>query len=128
MFLKSFVLAGLLAFSSLSVFAQARGCDNPPVGAVVPLNQTATVGDTVTFTANITGGTPPYMHYWADLKGNFYGSTPSFHLINVQPSQEGLYFLMVWDANGCSSLTAGKLFVKPAGSALFSKELSFLTE
>lgn len=112
--LKSLVLAGLLAIPSFNVFGQALGCDNPPVASVVPLNHFAIEGDTVTFTADIVGGVPPYSMYWADLEGGFYGTNQTMTLPDVQPENEGLYFVMVVDSVGCSSLTAGKLFVLPS--------------
>ncbi len=115
--MKSLLLAGLLAglFCLTGCPAKAQNCANPPVASVVPLNQFAAPGSTVTFTAQVGGGVGPYFIYWADLNGGFYGNGFQMTLNNVQPEDAGLYFAMVVDQQGCSSLTAGKLFVQNPG-------------
>ena len=55
---------------------------------------TMNVGDTGTWSAGVTGGTPPYTYSWSGLLA---GSAAS---ITGQPSQSGYLYLDVWDAAG----------------------------
>lgn len=122
--LKILILAGLIAGASvLSSFAQALGCANPPVASVAPLNQFTTAGANVQFTAIVAPGTgtAPFSMYWVGPDFQLIGVGPVITLFDVQPEDEGLYFLMLWDGIGCSSLTAGKLFVRVLPNA-FSPE------
>lgn len=118
--LKSLVLAGLLAIGSFNAFGQAKGCDNPPVASISPLNQFTTAGANVQFLVQIYPGTgtPPFFHYWVNPQFEFVGTGQVITLFDVQPEDEGLYYCFTWDSVGCSWLTAGKLFVRVVSDAL----------
>lgn len=130
------LLAGLLACATFVASAQVN-CTLSP--AVSPLNEVASAGEDVTFTAVISGGTGPFNMYWANEKGQaltpLVGSNTALTLSNVNPSDAGLYFLVVYDlGTGCGSVTAGKLFVQTGargkmhgGPALFTPEILSLS-
>lgn len=127
--LKSLVLTGLVALSAWC----AMGQNCTLTAGVSPLNEFASAGEDVTFTANITGGVGPFNMYWADGRGRalspLNGANTSVTLDNVTPGDAGLIFLVVYDlGTGCGTVTAGKLFVVNAGGRLFPKELSWMTE
>jgi hypothetical protein len=108
-----FLLVGLAAISISALSALAQDCFT---AAVTPLNTFAIPRQTVTFTANITGGVGPFSMYWVTEKGrlltSFTGDNRAVALSNVTQADAGLVYLVCYDlGTGCGSVTAGKLFV-----------------
>jgi PKD repeat protein len=67
---------------------------------VLPLsNKKICLGQSATLSTQATGGTAPYTYFWTDGRGGTYYS----HTIDVSPTMETTYTLIVTDNNGCSS-------------------------
>jgi PKD repeat protein len=69
-------------------------------------NQSICSGDSITLTANATGGTAPYTYVWNP--GNISGST-----ITVSPTNTTTYTVIATDANNCSGSTTTTVNVTP---------------
>gem|GEM_PF-451897 len=68
-------------------------------------DRTTCVGDTITLTANVTGGTAPYQFNWNIGSGQSQ---------RVSPSVSTTYIVTVTDANGCSGTDSVRVTVNPA--------------
>jgi uncharacterized repeat protein (TIGR02543 family) len=72
----------------------------PPSVSISPLSATIYVGQSVSFTSTVTGGTPPYSYQWYVNGTPVSGATSSNWVFT--PSTTGVYdvYLKVTDANG----------------------------
>jgi uncharacterized repeat protein (TIGR03803 family) len=72
----------------------------PPTITTQPANLTVSAGTPATFTV-LAGGTPPLSYQWTFNNTNIVGATNAIlNLVNVQPSNGGVYALLVSNAYG----------------------------
>jgi hypothetical protein len=87
----------------------------PPVILQQPLSLTVPVGQTAAFFVGV-GGTPPFAYQWffngAPMPG---ASTNPLVLLNVQPSQQGVYRVVVSNAVSFAQSDPAQLIVLPGG-------------
>jgi hypothetical protein len=74
----------------------------PPFITVHPTNQTALVGDTVTFNVTATG-TQPLHYVWLFNETNIVGTNVFLTLTNVQPANAGVYSVVVSNSAGTAT-------------------------
>ncbi len=100
---------GLVAGKYVVTIRDANGCTatagtivTQPAALVVTVTgpQIRCLGDSGTFTANVTGGTSPYIYKWSG--GNGIGNTSS-SVTSLRPPASITYTVQVTDANGCVS-------------------------
>lgn len=87
--------------------AIARGEDVPlPSATMSPLTSSITLGQSVTFTATVTGGTPPNSYQWY-LNGSAVSGATSTSWI-FTPTNTGIYevYLLVTDSDGDTAKTS----------------------
>ena len=107
-------------FDNVRVEDVSAGALQPPAITSQPLNQNASTGSNVTFTAGATGSTP-LDYQWRFNGTNHAGATnPSLSLTNVQASNAGAYDVVV-------SNTAGLAASAPATLAVSLPEVRFLS-
>lgn len=86
---------------------------SPPVIVTPPLDQTAFVGETITFTVAVIG-TTPYAYQWTFDGTNIAGATnATLTLPNVQPSNAGPYAVTVTNLYGSTNSAEAVLTVLP---------------
>lgn len=84
--------------------SSAGKCQLPPLVRTQPANQTALVGDSVTYTVG-AGGTPPLSYQWRfNGTGIAMATGSSLELTNVQSGQTGNYDVIV--SNNSGSVTS----------------------
>jgi endonuclease/exonuclease/phosphatase family metal-dependent hydrolase len=123
-FQSSNLFSGLAAGSYTVVVKDGIGCSS--TGQVVTITQpsvlscsvspsivTNCMGNSQTFTANVSGGTPAYSYSWSG-PNSFSATSSSITIDNLQPSNAGTYTVTVTDASGCQSTCAASLMVNPA--------------
>ena len=98
------------AFDSVSLTGNVVG---PPGVAVAPQSSTAYTGQSITFTALPTGN-PPFSYQWqyngVDLPGE---TAPPLHLTDLQPTNSGLYTVIMNNASGSATATAALTVLTP---------------
>jgi hypothetical protein len=101
----------------LQIIYQPTPPEVPPAIVTQPLDLTVEVGQTATFSVTATG-TPPPTYQWrfegADLAG---ATEATLILTNVQPSQAGVYSVVVSNSAGWVVSAGAQLTVEPASLA-----------
>jgi hypothetical protein len=115
---------GYVIFSSNSVVSAG-----PQILSITPSSANITLGSNVTFVANATGSGLTY--HWrkngsnlTDGGGISGSTTSSLSLVNVQPSQEGAYQLVVTDSGSLSATNSVSLIVYNPGWLYFDRSLA----
>ncbi len=86
----------------------------PPTITTQPTNQTASVGDTVTFTVTAGGTTPGYQWYFNTNTLLPWATSASLTLTNVQLTNAGAYRVVV--SNLCGTVPSSNAFLTVNGS------------
>jgi large repetitive protein len=98
------IASGLTAGTYTVTVSDISGCTNvlnvnisqpDPLAVTMSAPVNICQGGTATFTASVTGGTPPYLFSWSS------GATVSS--ITVSPVTSAIYTLTITDRNGCSA-------------------------
>ncbi|MEM4701758.1 MAG: immunoglobulin domain-containing protein, partial [Candidatus Bathyarchaeia archaeon] len=92
-----------------------KAAPTPPTVSISPMSTSIVVGQQVTFTSTVSGGTPPYMYQWF-LNGNPVSGANSASW-KFTPTSEGTYIIYVVavDADGCTAQSqTATLTVTPA--------------
>lgn len=115
---------GYVIFSSNSVVTPG-----PQILSIAPGNASVILGSNVTFTANASGSGLTYQWRQNGAKltdaGGISGSaTSTLRLAGVQPSQEGVYQLVVTDSSSLSATSAVSLVVFNPGWLYFDRALA----
>ncbi|HLI86673.1 MAG TPA: putative Ig domain-containing protein [Bryobacteraceae bacterium] len=91
---------------------------SPPASSALAVSCSATpnpavTGQTVTFTANPSGGAPPYTYQWSGVSG-------SGQAASLTPATAGTYigYVTLTDSQGRSASNSCTVSVQPGGSAL----------
>ncbi len=71
-----------------------------------PLDNTICLGETVSFTVQVSNGTAPYTYQWQDGGGNMIGTNSATYSFTPTMADNGsTYQVMVTDNNGCSVMS-----------------------
>ncbi|WP_414662095.1 immunoglobulin domain-containing protein [Horticoccus sp. 23ND18S-11] len=112
---------GTLSLPADAVFSFQTAAPVPPTIVTQPLAQTATVGDTVTFTVAATG-TAPMSYQWrkggVPIVGNPSAATDTLTLTNVLTSAAGTYDCVVTNIATSVTSNAATLTVNKAPAGL----------
>ncbi len=85
--------------------------NNRPQVNIVPDSAIVCIGENITFTANITGGSGNYISYQWLFNGNIVGTSQSLTINNASLSDSGIYQFTVIDSNNCSATSDVNLTV-----------------
>jgi len=100
----------------------------PPNLSIQPVAQTATVGETVTFSV-VAGGTPPLTYQWRKdgvaLVGNASAATDTLTLASIAAADAGSYDCVVSNQAGATSSLTAVLSVNKAIASVALDGLSF---
>jgi RHS repeat-associated protein len=89
---------------------------NPVVTPTSPSSQTASPGQSVTFSISDSGGTSPLTYEWTDNGNTVAGASgPTLTLSNVQPSNAGNYLVTLIDEYGNTATADFNLSVPSGG-------------
>ncbi len=83
-----------------------------PNPIVMVNDQEVCEGENAVFTLNIIGGQAPYVYQWSGPNGSV-SMSQNLLVTNAQEEDEGIYMVMVIDANGCVGTGQGELIVRP---------------
>ncbi len=111
------IVSGLSAGTYTLTLTDNNGCSitstaaiTQPVALSVAVTgpQTLCVGVTGTLTANVTGGTAPYVYTWSA------GATSAGSTAQIQPASSQTYTVNITDANGCTASGTYSIILGPA--------------
>jgi autotransporter-associated beta strand protein len=98
------------SFDSVSLTGNVVG---PPTVTITPQTDTAYTGQSSTFTA-LAGGAAPFSYQWQFNGVNLTGATNvALPLTNLQPTNSGLYTVVLTNANGSATGTATLTVLTP---------------